>query len=154
MVELLVTVSVMGILASIGFTSMLGFYEQRRLRSAALEVIGEIQKERAKVIAKRPTSPDNCLSLDPTDSSSPLNQGMVSGVKDLEVRTEAGGTPSLCFTPEGLLLTQVNLILSSPAAASQGDWCVFVTPLLAHTHLGWRPNPQTACSFAGAGGSL
>ena len=78
MVELLVTVSVMGILASIGFTSMLGFYEQRRLRSAALEVIGEIQKERAKVIAKRPTSPDNCLSLDPTDSSSPLNQGMVS----------------------------------------------------------------------------
>jgi prepilin-type N-terminal cleavage/methylation domain-containing protein len=161
-VELLISVSIMGILTAVGVNSMFGFYEQRRLRNAALEAMDMIREKRAKVMAKRPTGTAACITLNPNN----INQRLVSRVTGLEVITEAGGNPAdLCFTPEGLpsslpanLLvphrTALTLILRSPAVSSQGDWCVVVTPLLAQTHLGWRPYGDTKCSFAGAGGSL
>jgi prepilin-type N-terminal cleavage/methylation domain-containing protein len=162
-VELLISVSVMGILTAVGVHSMFGFYEQRRLRNAALEAMDMIREQRAKVMAERPTGTAACITLNPNN----INQRLVSRVTGLEVITEAGGNPAdLCFTPEGLpsslpanLLvphrTRLTFILRSPAVSSQGDWCVVVTPLLAQTHLGWRQNgPNTNCSFAGAGGSL
>jgi prepilin-type N-terminal cleavage/methylation domain-containing protein len=155
LIELLVAVSILGIMASVSFKSMFGFYEQRRLRSAAIEVIGMIQEKRALVMAQRLTANDACIVVDQTQPNSPINQGMVSGVKDLTVKTEAGGSPAaLCFTPEGLILTQRTLVLSSPAVASQGEWCIIVTPLLAQPNLGWRPNGQASCRFDAAGGSL
>jgi prepilin-type N-terminal cleavage/methylation domain-containing protein len=155
LIELLVTVSIIGILASISFKSMLEFYEQRRLRSAAIEVIGMIQERRALVIAQQLTGNDACIVLDPTNPASPINQGMVSGVKNLTVKNEAGGSPAdLCFTPEGLILTQRTLVLSSPAVASQSDWCIVVTPLLAQAHLGWSPNGKVDCRFDSEGGTL
>ena len=163
LVELLVGVSILGILASVGFNSVFGFYEQRRLRSAAIEVIGMIQERRAKVMAQRLTGTNACIVLDNTQPTSPINQGMVSGVKDLSVKTEAGGIPSdLCFSPEGLPLSPdksvlqapLTLILRSPAVASQGDWCVVVTALLAQPHLNWRPNGKSSCNFNTAGDSL
>jgi prepilin-type N-terminal cleavage/methylation domain-containing protein len=157
LVELLITISISGILASVAFNSMFGFYEQRRLRSAALEVIGMIQEKRASVMAKQLTpltSPDNCLSLNPADPSSPINQGMVSGVTGLEVTTETGVTPKLCFTLNGSVETQMTLLLTSTAVADQGHWCVVVNRLLAQTHLGWRPLGETKCSLASSGGSL
>jgi len=156
-VELLVGVSILGLLGSIGFQSIVGFYEQRRLRSAALEVIGMIQEKRALVMAQQLTSSRACMSLDPADPASPIrpDKGMVSGVTDLKVQTEAGGKPDpLCFTPEGLVLTPITLVLRSPAVVSQGDWCVVVTPLLAQPHLDWRPNGQSFCRFDNNGGSL
>jgi prepilin-type N-terminal cleavage/methylation domain-containing protein len=155
LIELLVAVSILGIMASVSFKSVFGFYEQRRLRSAAIEVIGMIQEKRALVMAQRLTANDACIDLDQTQPNSPINQGMVSGVKGLTVKTEAGGSPAaLCFTPEGLILTQRTLVLSSPAVASQGEWCIIVTPLLAQSNLGWRPNGQASCRFDAAGGSL
>jgi prepilin-type N-terminal cleavage/methylation domain-containing protein len=155
LIELLVAVSILGIMASVSFKSVFGFYEQRRLRSAAIEVIGMIQEKRALVMAQRLTANDACIDLDQTQPNSPINQGMVSGVKGLTVKTEAGGSPAaLCFTPEGLILTQRTLVLSSPAVASQGEWCIIVTPLLAQPNLGWRPNGQASCRFDAAGGSL
>ena len=156
-VELLISVSVMGILTAVGVNSMFGFYEQRRLRSAAIEVIGMIQEKRASVMAKQLTpltSPDNCLSLNPVDPSSPINQGMVSGVTGLQVTTETGVTPKLCFTLNGSVETQMTLLLTSTAVADQGHWCVVVNRLLAQTHLGWRHLGETKCSFASSGGSL
>ena len=155
LVELLVGVSILGILASVGFNSVFGFYEQRRLRSAAIEVIGKIQEKRALVMGQRLTASDACIVLDSTKPASLINQSMVSGVTGLAIKTEAGDTPAdLCFTPEGLVLTQRTLVLSSPAVASQGDWCVVVTPLLAQPHLDWRPKGQLSCRFDAAGGSL
>ena len=155
LIELLVSVSILGILASVSFRSIFGFYEQRRLRSAAIEVIGMIQEKRALVMAQRLTGNAACIELDQTQPNSPINQGMVSGVRDLTVETEAGGSPAaLCFTPDGLILTQRTLILSSPAVASQGEWCIIVTPLLAQPNLGWRQNGQASCRFDAAGGSL
>ena len=156
-VELLVAVSILGILGFLAFRSMLGFTEQRRLRSAALEVIGMIQEKRALVMAQRLTVPAACMSLDPADTSSPIrpDKGMTSGVTGLEVITEAGGTPDpLCFTPEGLVLTPRTLVLRSPAVVDQGDWCVVVKPLLAQPHLDWRPSGQSGCRFDAGGGSL
>lgn len=156
-IELLVTVSILGVLASVGFRSMMGFYEQRRLRSAALEVIGMIQEKRALVMAQRLSANAACMSLDPNDPDSPIrsDKGMTSGVTGLEIKTEAGVTPSpLCFTHEGLVLAPLTLVLRSPAVASQGDWCVVVTPLLAQPHLDWRPNGQPSCRFDAGGGSL
>lgn len=163
LVELLISISILGILAATGFKSIFGFYEQRRLRSTALEVIGMIQEKRALVRAQRLTAGDACIVLDQTKPASPINQGMVTGVTGLEVKTEAGGIPSdLCFSPDGfplspdglVLQTPLNLVLSSPAVASQGDWCIVVTPLLAQPHLNWRPNGQSSCSSNTAGDSL
>jgi prepilin-type N-terminal cleavage/methylation domain-containing protein len=155
LVELLVAISILGILASLSFHSIFGFYKQRQLRSAAIEVIGMIQEKRALVMAQRLAGNDACIVLDPTKPNSPINQGMVSGVTGLTVKTEVGGSPAdLCFTHEGLVLTPMTLVLSSPAVASQGDWCVVVIPLLAQPHLDWRPNGQPSCRFDAAGGSL
>jgi prepilin-type N-terminal cleavage/methylation domain-containing protein len=154
LVELLVAVSILGILASVSFRSVFGFYEQRRLRSAAIEVIGMIQEKRAQVMAQRLTGNDACIELDQTQPNSPINQGMVSGVNDLTVEESGSSPAALCFTPDGLILTQRTLILSSPAVASQGDWCIIITPLLAQPHLGWKPNGQESCRFDAAGGSL
>jgi len=156
-VELLVTVSIIGILGSLAFRSMVGFTEQRRLRSAGLEVIGMIQEKRALVMAKGLTTPAACISLNPADGSSPIrtDKSMTSGVTNLEVQTEAGGIPDpLCFTPEGFVLTPQILVLRSPAVVDQGDWCVVVTPLLSQPHLNWRPSGQSSCRFDAAGGSL
>ena len=154
LVELLVAVSILGILASVSFRSMFGFYEQRRLRSAAIEVIGMIQEKRAQVMAQRLTGNEACIELDQTQTTSPINQGMVSGVNDLTVEESGSSPAALCFTPDGLILAQRTLVLSSPAVASQGDWCIIITPLLAQPHLGWRPNGQESCRFDAAGGSL
>lgn len=152
--ELMIVIFLLGILGSISVKSMVQFREQRKLRSVALEVIGMIQEKRAQVAAQRLTSPYNCLSLDPADPSSPINQGMVSEVSGLGVTVEGGATLSpICFTPEGLMLTPITLVLSSPTVASQGDWCVVITPPLAQPHLGWRPNGQSCASNA-AGGAL
>jgi prepilin-type N-terminal cleavage/methylation domain-containing protein len=150
-VELLISVSVMGILTAVGVNSMFGFYEQRRLRNAALEAMDMIREQRALVMAARLTGTAACTTLNPNN----INQRLVSGVTGLEVtNADASGSTQFCFTGDGLIRAQTTLVFSSLAAPSQGDWCVLVTPLLAQTHLGWRPNPQTNCSFAGAGGSL
>ena len=150
-VELLISVSVMGILTAVGVHSMFGFYEQRRLRNAALEAMDMIREQRALVMAARLTGTAACTTLNPNN----INQRLVSGVTGLEVtNADASGSTQICFTADGLIRAQTTLVFSSLAAPSQGDWCVVVTPLLAQTHLGWRPNPQTNCSFAGAGGSL
>jgi len=150
-VELLISVSIMGILTAVGVNSMFGFYEHRRLRNAALEAMDMIREQRAKVLAERLTGTAACTTLNPNN----INQRLVSGVKDLVVTNAvANGNTQICFTGDGLIRAQTTLVFSSLAAPSQGDWCVLVTPLMAQTHLGWRPNPQTNCSFAGAGGSL
>ena len=150
-VELMIAVSILGILTVVGFNSMFGFYEQRRLRNAALEAMDMIRERRAKVMAERLTGTDACFSLNPDN----INQRLVSGVTGLEVNTETGGSTELCFTSEeGSIGTQMTLLLSSPAVASQGNWCVVVSPLLAQTYLGWKPNGQNDCRFDSAGGSL
>jgi prepilin-type N-terminal cleavage/methylation domain-containing protein len=147
-VELMITVSIMGLLTAVSFNSVFGFYEQRRLRNAALEAMDIIRERRASFMA---TGTLPCTTLNPND----INQRLVSGVTGLEVtNAAAGGSTQICFTDDGLVSDQTTLLLSSPAVASQGDWCVVVTPLLAQTHLGWRPNGQTNCSFDSAGGSL
>jgi prepilin-type N-terminal cleavage/methylation domain-containing protein len=155
LVELLAAVSILGILTSVGFNSVFGFSEQRRLRSAALEAMDMIRERRALVMA---TEAADCISLNPDA----INQRLVSGITDLDVNPNTNGNTELCFSPEGwplaadntFLSVPMTLFISSPAVAGQGDWCIVVSPLLAQTHLGWRPNGQISCSFDSQGGSL
>jgi prepilin-type N-terminal cleavage/methylation domain-containing protein len=150
LVELLVAVSVLGILTSVSsmsFQSIHGFYEQRRLRNAALEAMDMIRERRALVMARGAA---DCIRLNPDD----INRRLVSEVRNLDVNPKTQGNAQVCFTNEGFVRDQMTLLLSSPAAASHGDWCVVVTPLLAQTHLGLRPKGQPKCSFVGSGGSL
>jgi prepilin-type N-terminal cleavage/methylation domain-containing protein len=150
-VELLISVSVMGMLTAVGVNSMFGFYEQRRLRNAALEAMDMIREQRALVMAERLTGTAACTTLNPNN----INQRLVSEVTGLEVSNAvASGSTQICFTGDGLIRARTILVFSSLAAPSQGQWCVLVTPLLAQTHLGWRLNPESDCSFADAGGSL
>jgi len=155
LVELLVAISILGILTSVGFNSVFGFSEQRRLRSAALEAMDMIREGRAGVMAKGVA---DCISLNPDD----INQRLVSGVTNLDVNPKTNGNTELCFSSEGLpvepdntiLAVPMTMIISSPTVSGQGDWCIVVSPLLAQTHLGWRPNGKTSCGFDGEGGSL
>ena len=155
LVELLITIYISGILASVAFSSMFGFYEQRRLRSAAIEVMDMIREGRAAVMA---TGVADCISLNPDD----INKRLVSGVTNLDVNPKTNGNTGLCFSPEGLpeetdntiLSVPMTIIIRSSTESGQGDWCVVVTPLLAQTHLGWRPNDKSTCRFDSAGGSL
>ena len=155
LVELLSTISIVGILAYVASNSMFGFSEQRRLRSAALEAMDMIHEGRTAVMAKGDA---DCISLNPDN----INQRLVSGVADLDVDPKTEGNTQLCFSLEGWPLAADNTILSVPmtiiisslAVTSQGDWCIVVSPLLAQTHLGWRPNGKTICGFDGEGGSL
>ena len=124
LVELLSTISIVGILAYVASNSMFGFSEQRRLRSAALEAMDMIHAGRAEVMAKEDT---DCISLNPDD----INQRLVSGVTDLDVDPKTDGNTQLCFSPEGwplaadntILSVPMTLFISSPAVDSQGDWC-------------------------------
>ena len=155
LVELLSTISIVGILAYVASNSMFGFSEQRRLRSAALEAMDMIHEGRAAVMAKEDA---DCISLNPDE----INKRLVSGVTDLDVDPKTKGNTELCFSLEGwpkaadntILSVPMTIIISSPAVTSQGDWCIVVSPLLAQTHLGWRPNGKTSCSFDSQGGSL
>jgi prepilin-type N-terminal cleavage/methylation domain-containing protein len=155
LVELLAAISILGILTSVGFHAMLGFSEQRRLRSAALEAMDMIQERRARVMA---TGDADCISLNPDA----INQRLVTGITELVVDPKTDGNTELCFSPEGwplaadntILSVPMTLFISSPAVSGQGDWCIVVSPLLAKTHLGWRPNGKTNCSFDSQGGSL
>ena len=155
LIELLVSLSVLGILVGIGFNSVVEFYQQRRLRSAALEVIDLIQKKRAEKVAQLPSASD-CLPLNPADPSSQINRDMITTITDLGVRTASGGTPpDICFTSEGLVReAPITLVLSSPAVASQGDWCVVISSPFDQPRLNWRPNGQSSCRPDAAGGSL
>jgi prepilin-type N-terminal cleavage/methylation domain-containing protein len=147
LIELLVSVSILGILTSVVLNSVFGFYQQRRLRNAALEAMDMIRERRALVMARGTA---DCIRLNPDD----INQRLVSAVKNLDVNPKTEGNTQVCFTNEGFVRDQMTILLSSPAAASHGDWCVVITPLLAQTHLGLRPNGQTNCRFSGSGGSL
>jgi hypothetical protein len=114
-----------------------------------------IQERRARVTA---TGVADCISLNPDN----INQRLLSGVTDLDVNPKTEGNTELCFSPEGwplaadntILSVPITLFISSPAVSGQGDWCIVVSPLLAQTHLGWRPNGKTNCSFDSQGGSL
>jgi prepilin-type N-terminal cleavage/methylation domain-containing protein len=138
LVELLAAISILGILTSVGFHAMFGFSERR-----------------ARVMA---TGVADCISLNPDA----INQRLVTGITELVVDPKTEGNTELCFSEEGwplaadntILSVPMTLFISSPAVSGQGDWCIVVSPLLAKTHLGWRPNGKTNCSFDSQGGSL
>lgn len=162
-VELMIYTALAASLGSIGFKSMLNFMEERKLRSAAIELSSYLE------IARNAASAANssCIinideaesgNFEPdTTSSNACRTGTI--VPSLELRTLTGSrnlqvkviieddNTSLTFNPEGTTLTEATFLISSSDVES-GGWCVDVQSPLATIRRGWIAKGENICNYA------
>lgn len=160
LIELMVATSVLLILSAVGLRSMFVFSEQRKLRTAAVELSGYLQVARN---AARAENGPCTLALNPTrDTLAPAGSASNickagSVLPDVKLRANTGsrdvtvafdsGAQSITFNPEGTITTGDTLLLSS-ANVPDGVWCVAVDAPLATVRMGWRGTGQSTCNFA------
>jgi Tfp pilus assembly protein FimT len=151
-------------LGSIGFKSMLNFMEERKLRSAAIELSSYLE------IARNAASAANSSCIIPIDAvdsgnfgpdTTKLSNACRTGtiVPSLELRTLTGsrklqvkviikdGIKSLTFNPEGTTLIGATFLISSSDVES-GGWCVDVQSPLATIRRGWIAKGTDICNYA------
>jgi Tfp pilus assembly protein FimT len=152
-VELMIYTALAASLGSIGFKSMLNFMEERKLRSAAIELSSYLE------IARNAASAANSSCIIPIDttSSNACRTGTI--VPSLELRTLTGSrnlqvkviinddVTSLTFNPEGTTLTGATFLISSSDVES-GGWCVDVQSPLATIRRGWIAKGENICNYA------
>lgn len=161
LLELLITAVILSIVTAVGFRSMAVFTEQRRLRTAAIELSGYLQVARSVAGASNapcsialskttggvftpdstPGKTNSCKGTIPEE----LNIGGVSGSSDLEA-TVIGGSFPITFTPQGTIRKGATVLVSS-AKVPIGGWCVNVMDPLATVRLGWQPTAGS-CNYA------
>lgn len=162
LVEIAIASFLFMFLASIGLGSVMMFTEQRKVRSAAVELSGYLQVARSVAYAENircqidltdstlpifaPTTsksfPDNaCLEsvLPPS-----INLRALSGSRNLTATTV--GFP-LIFNPGGTLGKGAMVRLGSTDVPN-AFWCVDVRAPLATIHLGVASSVEAACQFA------
>lgn len=160
-VELVVTTAVLVILSTVGLRSMFVFNEQRKLRSAAVELAGYLQVARAA--ANSENAPCR-IALDPANGGSfapdpsPMGnacskagtlppgvrlRGLV-GSRNLQASVLQGAFP-LTFSPEGTISQGATVLLSSVDVPDR-SWCVNVAAPLATVRLGWL-NADNRCNY-------
>jgi prepilin-type N-terminal cleavage/methylation domain-containing protein len=161
LVEVLLVSAILLILSSVGLRSMFFFSEQRKLRTAAVELSGYLQV--ARNVANAQNAPctialtnnnggifsadvslDNCRegSMPPA-----VRLGSYSGSRNLQATTlSGGGSFPLTFSPEGTLRQGATVLIRSSDVPA-GAWCVDVQAPLATVRLGWQPTGST-CNYA------
>lgn len=161
LIELMVATSALLILSAVGLRSMFVFLEQRKLRTAAVELSGYLQV--ARNAARAENSPCTLAlnatgdTLAPDGSASNICNKAGTVLPDVKLRANSGsrdvtvafdsGAQSITFTPEGTITTGDTLLLSS-ANVPDGVWCVAVDAPLATVRMGWRSTGQSTCNFA------
>lgn len=160
-VELAIAATLVACFSAIGLHSMLAFTEQRKLRSAAVELSGYLQVARS--VANAENAPcqighggDGVFAPVPTGEFSgnacsggtippSLNLRALSGSRRLE--SEVSGFP-VTFLPGGTVASNASVFLTSPAVPPTGaGWCVDVRSPLATVRLGWRAASEASCTF-------
>ena len=164
--DILIYTSIMILTASIAVNTSFPFIEQRRLRTAAVELSGYLNVARSVALASNipcvitlsendggvfrsvVNSQDNSCHTDQRNIAPEVNLGQFSGSRDLraDVASNSGSFP-VTFTPDGTINTGVTVLLSSQNVPA-GVWCVNLQAPLATVRIGWRPQGQSDCNYA------
>lgn len=161
-IELVLATAIVVTLSSIIFKSMFVFNEQRKLRTAAVELSGYLQVARnVASAANQPctiaftTKSGGVFEPDASKTDNACKKGTIApavrlgghaGSRNLEASIDNGsGSFPLTFTPEGTVKEGVTVLLSS-ASVPNGAWCVDVRAPLATVRLGWQPSGGT-CNY-------
>lgn len=157
-IEVVLVAAVLMILMAMGIRSMFVFSEQRKLRTAAVELAGFLQVARDVASTKNSPCTINLTAANggifthaPSSNcelgSMPPSVGLGghTGSRDLQVTVIRGSYP-LVFSPEGTVVQGATVQLSSQNVPD-GAWCVDVLQPLATIRLGWSPSNQ-ACNYA------
>ena len=163
LIELMLFTSVMLIVSSTGFHSMYKFNEQRKLRTAAIELSGYLQvarnvaaAENSACIITLPQQGGWMIKPDTTQGNAcregtiqtSLDLRELSGSRKLTLSTPTdSGTYPLTFTPEGTILSGATTLISS-TNVTEGSWCVDVQAPLATVRIGWRDQTTKTCNYA------
>jgi Tfp pilus assembly protein FimT len=161
-VELVMVSAVLLTLSSLALRSMFFFSEQRKLRTAAVELSGYLQVARnvanaqnAPCIIALTNNDGGIFSPDPSAGNA-CKDGTIqpavrlrshSGSRNLRATALSGGGGfPLTFTPEGTVRQGTTVLISS-SDVPEGAWCVDVQAPLATVRLGWQSTGGT-CNYA------
>lgn len=167
LIELMVAVALVGILNVVVFRSMMVLFEQRKLRSAAVELASYLQVARNVAMSQNipctiamSTSDGGTFTPDATPKVNSCRGGTIapnlklaaSGSRDLSTKDKKAtgrGTYPLTFNPEGTVSTGATVVLRSKAVP-EGGWCVDVAPPLATIRIGWLQGQtdEGDCNFS------
>jgi len=176
LLELMVTVAVIGIVSSIVIPSTFRFLQEQKLRQAANELVSYLLTARAKALREASVSGKACeVMLDNSDkTASPttnpanvckdapplpiLNLGTASGDGNLTITSNQGSSPYLItftrmgtvassnLSPDALVSLPRIFYLSHTSAKHQR--CVMVD--LNSLRMGWRnPEESLTCTYNG-----
>lgn len=165
LVELLVFSSIILSLSAIGYSTMMSFSEERKLRAAGIELAGYLENARTMAQASNTpctititnedggvfnpdpsANPNSCRERDSIISS--LNLSQASGSDHLIVEVDSGtGRVPYTFTPEGTTPTGITFLIRS-STMTVGNWCVDIQPPLATVRRGWRQQGSRTCNYA------
>ena len=163
-VELMIYTALAASLGSIGFKSMLNFMEERKLRSAAIELSSYLEIARnvasganSSCVIKINAAASGTFGPDTSNSSNACRAGTINpslelrtltGSRNLQVKviTEDDNT-SLTFNPEGTTLRGATVLITSSDVES-GGWCVDVQSPLATIRRGWIAKGANICNYA------
>lgn len=153
------------ILMGYSLRTSMAFYEQRKLRTAAIELSGYLQIARNVAASENgpcvigltnsttgvfgpPNASDTTNACVAGRMQPSLNLRQISGSRN--VRADVipnSGTFPLTFTPEGTIRDGATVLISSTDVPI-GGWCVNVLPPLATVRIGWRPSGSNTCNYA------
>ncbi|MEB3335719.1 MAG: GspH/FimT family pseudopilin [Cyanobacteriota bacterium] len=163
LVETMLAAAALLILTSLLMRSMFHFNEQRKLRTAAAELVGYLQvarsvangssepcfialsQEQGGIFAPDPTAAKN--SCEAGKISTSLRLAALSGSRNLRaaVIPNSGSFP-LRFNPEGTVRNGVTVLITS-TDTPLGGWCVEVQAPVAIMRTGWRAANADSCNY-------
>lgn len=164
LVELLVTAAVLMVVSSISFPSLVRFYEDQKLRQAAIELQSHLQ--RGRTLAQR--LQNNCsLSISAGGVGStaqvsgtgacantnlpPLNLSTEVGVRGLCVSNADDG-PTTCTTPSGITFLPLGVLVGDPqtlylsGTATGTQFCLNLS--LTLVRVGFRNASSGTCTYS------
>lgn len=161
--ETMIAAGAVVFLTSVSLRPMLHFNEQRKLRSAAVELSGYLQVARSVANAENApcsialTQEDGGVFVpDPAAASNSCRAGTIatslrlgSAVGSRSLRAEvipSSGSFPLTFNPEGTIRNGATVLITSPMTPL-GGWCVDVQAPLATVRMGWRATGSASCNY-------
>lgn len=165
LIEVLLTSAVLLIFSTVAIRSMFTFNEQRKLRTAAVELSGYLQVARAVANAqnkpctiKLKSEDGGVFTPDASFSDNACKDGTLppavrlgghagsNNLKATPMPQKDRGTFPLTFTPGGTAREGATVRVSS-AQVPAGAWCVDVEPPLGTVRLGWQQQDGN-CNYA------
>lgn len=164
MIELILFVTVFVLVSSISFRSMFSLLQQRKLRTAAVELSGYLQVARNVALTENSLCTiaikdqnDGVFGPDPSVDGNACKDGTIQpslNLRDLsgssKLRVEQlpnAGTYPITFTPEGTLVEGATVLIRSVDVV-EGSWCVDVQAPLATVRIGWLPENSNRCDYS------